>query len=223
MRLWLFDIDGTLVNITHVHLAAYKNLYRDFVHCDAPTDLILITFGMSEHDMHSFVFGKLGLKFDSGLVKKMLAAHPFYFQKELAAAEVVPLPHAVDFLDAIKRANEPLGVVTGNLPENARLILEKAGLSHYFDFVSTDDGGRERWQIVMHGLELARGRFDDVVVIGDTPFDIIAARRAALESGKKITVAVVSTGTSDYTELKAAKPDMHFSTLEDYREAFGLD
>ena len=219
MRLWLFDIDGTLVNITHVHLAAYKKMYHDIVGV-VPSDAVFLSgFGMAEFEMHHSIFGKIWVT-DFSLVKQLISVHTSYFQKELEHSEVVPLPGVVDFLEALKRKKEFVAIVTGNLLANAEKILTKAGLRHYFRFISCDSGGMKRWQIVAAAIEKAAA--DDVIVIGDTAHDVAAAREAAHSLGKKITVAVVATGTSDFVELKNAKPDMYFTTLEDYREAFGL-
>jgi len=220
MKLWLFDIDGTLVNITPVHLATYQKMYHDIVGV-VPSDAVFLSgFGMAEFEMHHFIFEKIGVT-DVSLIPRLISVHTSYFQKELEHATVVPLPGAVGFLEALKRRGEQIAIVTGNLLENAERILRKAGLHEYFSFISCDSGGMKRWQIVVAAVQ--KVEVDEVVIIGDTVHDIVAAREAAHSLGKKITVAVVATGTCTSKELKDARPDMYFKTLDDYKEGFGLD
>ena len=61
----------------------------------------------------------------------------------------------------------------------ARLILEKSGLSKYFDVSSFDDGLSTRAQIVQRAIERAKSMkydFGKIIVIGDTAYDIEAAK-----------------------------------------------
>lgn len=219
MNLWLFDIDGTLVNITQVHLNTYKKIYRDFVHADVSDDVLLPTFGMTEHDLHPIVFKKLRLKVDEKLVHRMTAANARYFKTELTAHDVDLLPGVKEFFNYLTRKKQAHGVVTGNLKENAELILRKAKLFHSFDFIATDDGTKMRWQIVKDAIKIARKKgfvWKSVVVIGDTISDIEAARRCAKETGEKIIAVAVATGTCSYELLKQNKPDVLLRTMKEY-------
>ena len=204
-HLWLFDIDGTLVNIPQVHLATYKKMYQDFVHTSVSDDILLPTFGMTEHDMHPVVFKSCGIKKDEKLIRKMIAAHPRYFREELARHDVKPLPGVNAFVQKLKKLKQPYGIVTGNLKENAELILKKAKLE--FDAIATDDGTKARWQIVKAAIDTfgKKGHaWKSVVVIGDTITDIEAARHCAKQTGEKIISVAVATGTCTIEQLKDA-------------------
>lgn len=216
-NLWLFDIDGTLVNISHVHMATYRKMYKDFVKINVSDDILLPTFGMTEHDMHPIVFKSLGIKRNNKLIQKMLTAHPKYFKAELASQTVKPLPGVTEFLQKLKKLKQHVGIVTGNLKENADLILKKANLSG-FDFIATDDGKKQRWQIVRDAIDTAHKKgytWNKVIVIGDTNTDIEAARHCAKVTGEKIVVVTVATGTCTFNQLKDA--DLTLNSMDGQR------
>ena len=209
--IWLFDIDGTLVNITPVHLATYKKMYREIARTEVSDSLLLPHFGMSEYQMHQAVFAKLGLP--ENLIGKMIAAHATYFSAELGTVQVLPGVH--EMIAAIKKRKEHAGIITGNIKKNAELILKKAHLS--FEFMATDDGKKVRWEILMDAIEkgkkLGSGR---IIVVGDTTSDIEAVRECSRKTGERIVSIAVATGTCTLSQLKAADlvlPSMDASTV----------
>ncbi|HLC74628.1 MAG TPA: HAD hydrolase-like protein [Candidatus Nanoarchaeia archaeon] len=219
--LWLFDIDGTLVNINPVHIAAYKNLYKDFLHVDVPKELIVSTFGMSETDMHQVIFRAISKPYDKTLVNRILKNHPLYFKNALKNTSVLPLPGVLKFLNQLKNKHQHIGIVTGNLKKNAELILERSNLKKYFSFLATDNGHLERWQIVRNGIKKASSlkyNYDAIVVIGDTDKDIAAARKAAAVTKKRIIATAVATGTCSFAFLKKHKPDALLKTMKEYEK-----
>ena len=212
--LYLFDIDGTLVNIHSIHLRAYTLDYAAVVQRDVPDALLLRTFGMSEAEMHRVVFKDLGLPCYEGLIKKLIDHHARNFQYALENNRVVPLRGVVEFLSYLKLRQARIAVVTGNLEGPARLILERSGLRHFFDFVSCDDGESSRKQIVQRALTMAQERYavQRVIVIGDTMHDV--------EAGKSIhafTVGV-ATGNERVDTLKATNPDLVLESLREYEK-----
>lgn len=211
-HLWLFDIDGTLVNINHIHLAAYKNNYRERINREISDKVIISLFGMSEHEMHRHLFRKLGIPSTSRLVDRILKSVPTYFRKALANTKTIkPLPGVVEFLTYLKTDKQHIGIVTGNIKTNAELILNKSGLRKYFAIVSSDDGKSQRWQIVQRAIDTARQKnydFDKVIVIGDTKYDI--------KAGKKVntyTVAV-ATGSDSLATLQAKHPTITLQKID---------
>lgn len=213
-NLYLIDIDGTLVNINDVHLRAYKSDYVSILQRDVPAETILKTFGMSEEDMHIFIFRELGIPRDDDLINKLIERRGTSFKKTLGASDVKPLEGVVEFLSCLRNDGEYAAIVTGNLEEPAKLILDKAGLTQFFDYVSCDDGKSKRTQIVQRAVDEAKHRsyvFNKIIVIGDTTKDV--------EAGKYVgafTVGV-ATGSADLDELKTQNPDLLLPNLTHYR------
>ncbi len=214
-NLWLFDIDGTLVNINQVHTASYKLDYKDVLERDVSDKLIESTFGMSEIEMHTAVFRDLGIPHDQNVVDKIINGHSANFEKAIRSTKVKPLDGVVDFLTYLMDDKEHLGVYTGNIEGPARLMLDRAGVSKYFTILSFDDGNSKRWQIGQRAIDKAKELgydFNKVVVIGDTTRDIDAGKLL-----NAYTVAV-ATGSDDFKKLDAEKPDLTLRSLKDYRK-----
>jgi phosphoglycolate phosphatase-like HAD superfamily hydrolase len=80
------------------------------------------------------------------------------------------------------------GLGTGNIVEGARLKLEHVGLYHHFDFGGFGSDHELRVELIRLAAERGAqqlGRKRDacrVVVIGDTPKDVDAARAIGAES-----------------------------------------
>jgi phosphoglycolate phosphatase len=100
-----------------------------------------------------------------------------------------------------------LGLGTGNMEKGARIKLEPSGFNPYFQFGGYGSDSFHRHALlrkaVMRARKLSRAPFsrEDVYVIGDTPLDVAAGKRAGFK-----TVAV-GTGFSTWKELIASKPD----------------
>jgi HAD superfamily hydrolase (TIGR01549 family) len=216
MTLWIFDIDGTLVNINHVHLKAYKHNYKQHLKRNVPDNLILSTFGMTESDMHKTIFKALKLPWNQTLADAIISDQPTYFIQALGREKVVPLEGVVDFLNVLKSKNEPRCIVTGNLEEPAQLILKKSGLSHYFSFIECDDGKSTRIDLVKRAIGKAKKQFnfDKVIIIGDTTQDIKAGKAVGA-----FTVAV-ATGSDSIDVLRSADPDIVLRNMKEYQKLY---
>ena len=231
---WLFDIDGVLINITKdpkkdPHLKAYQRDYREVLGVEVPSAFIRNAYGMTHIEMHRYIISKpyialklkeQGLLFNDDLSRRLTDAHLPHLMEELQALKYIePLDGVVKFLTCLQRNNQYIGVVTGNLKEPVDLILKRSGLGGFFSLISCDDGKSTREQILERAIDEASKRkydFNRVVVIGDTTRDI--------EAGKYInafTVAV-ATGSEDLETLKGKNPDITLQSLNDYREILAV-
>lgn len=100
-----------------------------------------------------------------------------------------------------RRSNVKLGLGTGNFEKGARIKLGPSGLSRYFRFGGFGEDGYDRHHILMAGVRRSRAVRADVLIVGDTPIDVEAGRRAGYRT------AAVSSGFSTLRALKASKPD----------------
>jgi phosphoglycolate phosphatase-like HAD superfamily hydrolase len=119
-----------------------------------------------------------------------------------------------------------LGLGTGNMEQGARIKLEPSGFNAYFLFGGYGSDAFHRPVLLkkaaMRAKKFARESFgpDDVYVIGDTPFDVSAGRKAGFK-----TIAV-GTGFADWKELRASKPDYlakDFRNTKKWLSWFGLN
>jgi phosphoglycolate phosphatase len=110
--------------------------------------------------------------------------------------------------DLLALPNPPaLGLLTGNIKLGAELKLRRFGLWDIFQFGGFADDNEDRNQIAAAAFERGKRvlgknlRAEEIVVIGDTPFDI----RCGKFIGAK--VLAVATGGATLEELKKHKPD----------------
>ncbi len=109
-----------------------------------------------------------------------------------------------------------LALATGNLEAGARLKLEPADLNRYFGTGGFGSDDEDRPRLVRAAVHRAVAEStvkipdEDVFVIGDTPHDITAARKAG------VRCIAVATGSSPAGDLARHDPD---AVLEDLSDA----
>jgi phosphoglycolate phosphatase-like HAD superfamily hydrolase len=128
------------------------------------------------------------------------------------------LPGVPDFLSALAaRGDVAVGLLTGNIREGARHKLRHYGLWDWFPFGGFGDDHVDRSDIAAAALAAARHHLDgrsgnetgQVIVIGDTPFDIACGRSIGARC------VAVPTGPTPWESLQRAEPDVLVDTLED--------
>lgn len=221
LRLYLFDVDGTLVTARG---AGREALGRALVQ----------TFGTAGSiDRYDFR-GKtdprivLDLMHEAGVpepaVRAALEACFDVYVRELAAllgdgwrVDVMPgVAHVVRALAADPAA--VVGLLTGNIERGARVKLAPTGLWPHFAVgaFGSDDVDRRRLPAIARARARAlAGRdvgFAQVVVIGDTPLDVDCARACGA-----VAVAV-ATGHHSAAELEGCGPDL---LLPDFSDVAG--
>ncbi len=181
MRLFLFDIDGTLIWTGGAGSLALDLAFAELfgidramarVTCDGKTDPLIVRE----------VLGPRGLDSPEN-IRRVLDAYVAHLRGTLAvSAGYRVLPGAAESLALIEKRRIPCGLATGNLEPGARVKLEQAGLNRYFTFGGFGSDAEDRALLVGRAIERGRELFGDprasAVVIGDTPRDVAAAQEA---------------------------------------------
>jgi phosphoglycolate phosphatase-like HAD superfamily hydrolase len=136
------------------------------------------------------------------------------------------MPGVEAVLAHLERKGALLGVGTGNLEQIGWIKIENAGLRSWFSFGGFCDRFEARADMIAHAAEQARAILRSseggaglaesamtVCVIGDTPFDVEAARANGLP-----TIAV-ATGRYTFEQLMEHRPAACTTTLEALLEA----
>jgi len=138
---------------------------------------------------------------------------PWFLDRNMAEAPPTVFPGVENFLARVSM-HWNLGLVTGNIKACATIKLKHAGIAQYFGGVGgfgDDDGDRNK----MAALALERaGSPQTAFLLGDTPFDIAAARANGM-----VSVAVCN-GQFDRATLEAENPDMIVNSFEDAEHLF---
>lgn len=126
------------------------------------------------------------------------------------------MPGVVPLLELLSaRPDVVVGLLTGNYPEAARIKLEQFDLMRFFAFGAYATEAPDRNGLVPVALERARARGfapqspGDVVVVGDTPLDVLCAH-----SNRAVAVGV-ATGGHETGTLRKAGADFVFDDLSD--------
>ncbi len=211
---FLFDIDGTLLNSRDgVHYWAFHNALRRH---------FLVSSKIDDVPVHGNT--------DIGIIRAVLAREGVPEQEvterlplilEQMCAEVAEnksglhpelCPSVMDLVGSLQAAGKLLGVVSGNLERIGWLKLEAAGLRPYFSFGCFSDQREKRDDIFRAGIEEARRRLGPQAVVhfvGDTPSDIVAARRLGAP------IIALATGIFSRDELMRHGPDACFPCCTD--------
>lgn len=220
----LFDIDGTLLLTGRAGLRAMESTFQEL-------------FGIGD----AFAGVSAAGRTDSFLVSQALVrsglpdtseAHASFrevYVRKLAREIHEPgsgrkglMPGVADLLTAADaHAALHLALLTGNYREAAAVKLRYFSLWDYFGFGAFSDDAADRNLLVPiaqaragdHGIPAdARG---NVVVIGDTPFDIECAKVAGARA------IAVATGGHSREELARAGADVTFDDLSDTEAVLG--
>ena len=203
MKLYLFDIDGTLLDAHGSGRGAFDEVMQDtFGVADASAGIRY--GGKTDHAIIGEIFrARLARDATETERAEFLRAYVPRLAAKMAANGVVVLNGAVAALDfLVGRAR--LGVATGNIREGADAKLAAAGLSDRFELGGYGCDSISRPELVARAIARA-GDIDEVIVVGDTIHDISAAR------ANGATVCAVATGSDSAEDL--AHADVVFRSL----------
>ena len=96
----------------------------------------------------------------------------------IGAYENTPYPGIRELLENLKTQGHTLYVATSKPEAMSVKILEHFGMAHYFDRIcgaSLDSSRSNKEDVIAYLLELS-GRAENIVMVGDTKFDVIGAK-----------------------------------------------
>jgi phosphoglycolate phosphatase-like HAD superfamily hydrolase len=219
---YLFDIDGTLVDAAGAGRRAFERAVAD--RCGATNGALggLRLDGMTDRLIVREALQLLGQPFDEAFCDALLGRYVEHLAEELRAPGYAVLPGVVEALEALHARGALVALCTGNVSDGARLKLARGGLERYFDWgasavcgFAADGEARER--VVEAALRRASARLGrtvaprEALVIGDTPRDVTAAHALG------VPVLAVATGRYGEAELGTTGAEHVVPTLADER------
>lgn len=217
----LFDIDGTLITCGG---AGRRAMERAFHEETGSGEHVAFGFGgMTDKAIAREGLTRANRSTHGESIDRVLARYLRFLDHELHQDKAHPTPgfrvlpgvHAL--LDALQAHEESarvtLGLGTGNLVEGAQRKLEHGGLWHRFKFGGYATDHEDRAALLEAGAKRGKALLHDadatVIVIGDTPRDIDAAKRIGAPC------MAVATGHASLNELQAHGADDAAATLEE--------
>ncbi len=211
--LYLFDIDGTLVHCDGVGRRAMAFAFQRLFQVPDAFDHIDFRGSLDSRIVLS-AFDLAGIPPRNAAMRAFRSLYLQRLRETLepsANANHRFCPGIPRVLPILERQGN-LGLVTGNWKDGAYQKLRAFGIWERFRFGAFGDDADQRDLLVPIALRRARRlglATDRVVVIGDTPDDVGAAR-----AGGAMAVAVC-TGWSSREELSAAEPDLLLDNLDE--------
>ena len=200
----LFDLDGTLIDSGAMILASFRHATRTVLAREVPDEDLLAGVGGS-------TLREQMLAIDPARVDDLVAS---YREHNTPLHDGLrPCAGVVDVLERLHGEGRRLGVVTAKRHATVGLAFRVLPLAHLFDaVVASDDVARNKPHPdgILRALELLGARPEEAAYVGDSPFDVEAAKRAGVFS-----VAVGWGGIHSAETLRAARPDLLVDRAEE--------
>ena len=208
VRLVLFDIDGTLVHTGGAGTAAFKKTFAAEFNLHHGTEKMKFA-GRTDVSLVREFFRLHGLDETPAHFRQFFDRYVFWLDQILAHSQGEPCRGVVPWLAELRALPHPprLGLLTGNIRLGAEIKLRRFGLWEPFEFGGFADDDEDRNQIAAAAFRRARRLLgkelqpEEVVVVGDTPWDIKCGRFIGAR------VLAVATGGSKLEELQRQEPD----------------
>jgi HAD superfamily hydrolase (TIGR01549 family) len=176
----LLDVDGTLIDSNDAHARAWVDAFVEFGY-DITFEQVRPLIGMGGDKLMAEL---TGLDNEHGKGKAITER-----KKELFEAHHLPklraFPGAHELLARMRERGLRLVIATSAGEDEMNGLLEQAGLNELIERrTSSDDAERSKPDPDIIAAALERGNLDssEAVMIGDTPYDVSAAARAAVDT-----------------------------------------
>jgi phosphoglycolate phosphatase len=221
--LLLFDIDGTLTSSNDITGEILREVTNTFFSL-SNTERVDINFS-GNTDLWNIKQYLKALNLSDDEISSNLPSIFSLFDKKsleyLSKKHVFPLLGVEDILSSLRMKDEfVLGILTGNSPDRAIMKLKISGLINFFSFFLFGGSYLSRYDLPKiaqekyfgeHGYSFIPQR---MVIIGDTPIDILCAKSYGSHS------IAVATGKFQSSDLVKIHPNMVIKDFISGKEEF---
>ena len=174
---FLFDLDGTLVDSVYQHVLAWREALEQ-AGIELAVWRIHRRIGMSGGLFLDALGRETGRRLTADDVTRIQQAHATAFKRQVSA--VHPLPGAVDLLAYLSRSRVPWAIATSGRLESARPLLEMLGVAPGVPVITRDqvEHAKPDPDLFLAAAAQLDVPADEAVVVGDSVWDLLAARRA---------------------------------------------
>jgi phosphoglycolate phosphatase-like HAD superfamily hydrolase len=174
---FLFDLDGTLIDSVYQHVIAWREALQE-VDVSLPVWKIHRRIGMSGGLFVTALVRELGTSLDADTLARLPGLHAEAYARKFPS--VRPLPGAPELLATLSEHRVPWAIATSGAARSARPALELLGLPEETPMITRDlvRYAKPDPDLFLAAAELVGVDIADSTVVGDSVWDLIAARRA---------------------------------------------
>ena len=185
---FLFDLDGTLIDSVYQHVVAWREALEE-VGINLEVWKIHRRIGMSGGLFVSALARELETPLDRETLAALPKAHADAYIRHYDS--VRPLPGASELLETLSALEVPWAIATSGAERYARLGIALLGLPEDTPLVTRDQVrfAKPDPDLFLTAAELIGVDIRDSIVVGDSVWDLLAARRA-----RALGVGVLSGG-----------------------------
>jgi len=201
----IFDIDGTLTSTNELIFATFNHIAQKYEGRTYSDEEIIAMFGPTEDVI-------LREKFNGEKFKEVYDEYyRFYRENHPRMADLYP--GIVDILRELKERKILTSIFTGKGRKTTEITLEILGIKNFFDMIVTGDdviNHKPSPEGIIKFINTYNLKKDEVLMVGDSVADIIAARDA------QIDIASVVWDSYAKDEVVKLNP-LHFENVNDFK------
>ena len=174
---FLFDLDGTLVDSVYQHVLAWKEAL-DTEGIELSVWRIHRKIGMSGGLFTNQLLRETGLEISADLVDRLRKAHADAYQRQ--TTQIRPLPGACELLSQLSQMGIPWAIATSGRMETAAVNLAALGVDPDKTPVVTRDQvkyAKPDPDLFLAAAARLGAPIERAVVVGDSIWDMLAATR----------------------------------------------
>jgi HAD superfamily hydrolase (TIGR01549 family) len=201
----IFDIDGTLTSTNELIFATFNHIAQKYEGKTYSDEEIISMFGPTEDVI-------LREKFNGEKFKEVYDEYyRFYRENHPRMADLYP--GIVDILEEIKKRKILISIFTGKGRKTTEITLEILGIKDFFDMIVTGDdvtNHKPSPEGIFKFLETFNLNKNEVLMVGDSVADIIAAKEAGID--------IASVVWDSYAREEVIKLNpLYFETVNDFK------
>jgi HAD superfamily hydrolase (TIGR01549 family) len=175
---FVFDLDGTLVDSVYQHVLAWREALAG-EGIELAVWRIHRKIGMSGGLLTNILLRETGLPLEPARMERLRERHARAFGRYVP--DIRALPGARALLDELTQARIPWAIATSGRMETAQPALEALGVDQQRSVVVTRDQvqyAKPDPDLFLAAAERLGAGVESVTVVGDSVWDMLAARRA---------------------------------------------
>lgn len=176
----IFDIDGTLIDSNEAHAASFVEAFKKFGK-SAPFEELKCLIGMGADDILEKYLSESEIEAFGEELKE--------YRKKIFLKDYLPeikvFPQTAELFEKLEKANIQTALASSASEEELEKYREKLKISHlYEEETNADDAENAKPEpdIFLAAFDkLKNAKKKNVLIIGDTPYDAKAAKKADLK------------------------------------------